>query len=66
MQAYSPLGGNGSAVIKDEVVMKVAEERGVSGAEVCLAWLGESHWRGTAPMERLWPRTISGSLFCGR
>lgn len=39
-QAYSPLGSNGSPLIKDETVQKIAEERGLAPAEVLLGWLG--------------------------
>ncbi|EIM89270.1 Aldo/keto reductase [Stereum hirsutum FP-91666 SS1] len=38
-QAYSPLGSNGSPLIKDEDVQKIAGEKGISGAEVLLGWL---------------------------
>ncbi|EGV64858.1 aldo/keto reductase [Yamadazyma tenuis] len=39
LQAYSPLGSNGSPVLKDETLLTIAEKYGVSPATVVFSWM---------------------------
>lgn len=40
-QAYSPLGSTNSPLLKDEVVVSIAQKKGVEPGAVLLAYLGE-------------------------
>lgn len=40
-QAYSPLGSAGSPLLKDEVIISIAEKHSLAPADVLLGWLGK-------------------------
>lgn len=68
-QAYSPLESNGSPLIKDEDVQKVAAEKGLSGAEVLLGWLGAfpltfCFGRLSSLLHSLTERVVCGTYSC--
>lgn len=54
VEAYSPLGSTDSPLLKDEVVLEVAEANGVSAGTVLISW---AIWRGTAVL----PKSVTPS-----
>ncbi|KAF5343442.1 hypothetical protein D9758_011837 [Tetrapyrgos nigripes] len=42
-QAYSPLGSTGSPLLKDEVILGIAQEHSIEAADVVLGWLVAKH-----------------------
>lgn len=38
-QAYSPLGSSSGPLLADETIQKIAEERGLTPADVLIGWL---------------------------
>jgi glycerol 2-dehydrogenase (NADP+) len=42
--AYSPLGSTGSPLMKNEIVMQIAQERGVAPGNILLSYHGKLRW----------------------
>lgn len=54
LEAYSPLGSAGSPLLKEDIIVKIAEKNNVSPATLLVSW---ALWRGTVVL----PKSITSS-----